>query len=305
AQKKAMLEWATQLGARDVPTFHALSRSQEYIKGLVGDSVTAVTTGAGHKIFVQDISYMIAKDYANPLTRFAIWDYPIDGKGYAAQLFHGSKMLFDILPALIVPTVFVNEHIFFVGELLQQTDGTYFIPEWFFYQLPEGVKLFGNPSISDLIEHRDSPPIYEPSAGFIVSDEKTSVHIDQFQHLFSDLQSNKQELACGFTGTYGDNSNVTLISLFSETSREYSFVMPHPLRAKADGQMVYTVPVIIFMDDTSANIFKQWNKHIVVYLSNAGLPREMLDKEFCTCFITSSPNALPMELMHVVQDSME
>lgn len=81
--------------------------------------------------------------------------------------------------------------------------------------------------------------------------------------------------------------------------------MPHPLRAKADGWMVYTVPVIVFMDDASANISKQWNKHIVVYLSNAGLPREMLDKEFCTKFVMSSPNAPPMELMRAVRDSIE
>ena len=81
--------------------------------------------------------------------------------------------------------------------------------------------------------------------------------------------------------------------------------MPHPLRAKADGRMVYTVPIIIFMDDASANISKQWNKHIVVYLSNARLPREMLEKEFCVKFVTSSPNASPMELMCAVRNSME
>ncbi|KAH9009910.1 hypothetical protein EDB84DRAFT_1280183 [Lactarius hengduanensis] len=69
--------------------------------------------------------------------------------------------------------------------------------------------------------------------------------------------------------------------------------------------MVYTVPVILFMDDASANISKQWNKHIVVYLSNAGLPREMLDKEFCIKFVTSSPNASPMELMRAVRDSID
>ena len=104
-----------------------------------------------------------SQDYANPLTRFAIWDYPIDGQEYTAQVFHGSKILFDIPPTLVVPTVCVNDRIFFVGELLQQSDGTYFIPEQFFYRLPKGIKLSGNPSISDLIEHGDSPPIYEPS----------------------------------------------------------------------------------------------------------------------------------------------
>ena len=103
------------------------------------------------------------QDYANPLTWFAIWDYPIDGQGYTAQVFHGSKMLFDISPALVVPTVFVNERVFFVGELLQQSDGSYFIPEQFFYRLPEGMKLSGNLSISDVIEYGDSLPIYEPS----------------------------------------------------------------------------------------------------------------------------------------------
>lgn len=81
--------------------------------------------------------------------------------------------------------------------------------------------------------------------------------------------------------------------------------MPHPLRAKANGWMVYTVLVIVFMDDASVNVSKQWNKHIVVYLSNAGLPREMLEKEFCTRFVVSSPNVLLMELMHAVQDSIE
>lgn len=103
------------------------------------------------------------QDYANPLTQFAIWDYPIDGRGYAAQVFHGSKMLFDISPNLVVPTVSVNKHIFFVGELLQQLDGTYFIPERFFYRLPEGMNLSGNPSISDVIKYGNSPPIYEPN----------------------------------------------------------------------------------------------------------------------------------------------
>lgn len=99
--------------------------------------------------------------------------------------------------------------------------------------------------------------------------------------------------------------NFALNLVFSETSRQYGSLMPHPLRAKADGRMVYTVPVIVFMDDASGNISKQWNKHIVVYLSNAGLPREMLEKEFCTRFVTSSPHASPMELMRAVRDSME
>jgi hypothetical protein len=57
--------------------------------------------------------------------------------------------------------------------------------------------------------------------------------------------------------------------------------MPHTLHVKLDGWMVYTILVIIFMDDASENISKQWKKHILLYLSKAGLPWKMLDKEFC------------------------
>ena len=48
--------------------------------------------------------------------------------------------------------------------------------------------------------------------------------------------------------------------------------MPHLFYKKAHGRMVYAIPVVIFMDDVFGNIMKQWNKHHVVYLSNANLP---------------------------------
>ena len=80
--------------------------------------------------------------------------------------------------------------------------------------------------------------------------------------------------------------------------------MPHPIRKRADGRMVYSVPLIIFMDDVSGNISKQWNKHFVVYMSNANLPREMIEKEFNVRYVSSSPHASPMELMKAVRDSI-
>ncbi|KAF8433782.1 hypothetical protein L210DRAFT_3614045 [Boletus edulis BED1] len=81
--------------------------------------------------------------------------------------------------------------------------------------------------------------------------------------------------------------------------------MPNPLREKSGGRMIYTVPLIVFMDDVSGNISKQWNKHHVVYMSNALLPREMLDQEFTIRFISGSPHASPMELMQGIKDSIE
>ncbi|OBZ77222.1 hypothetical protein A0H81_02596, partial [Grifola frondosa] len=91
---------------------------------------------------------------------------------------------------------------------------------------------------------------------------------------------------------------------FAACSSSFREAMPHRLRAKAQGRTVYSVPLIIFMDDVSGNISKQWNKHHVIYMSNANLPREMLEKEFCIQFVSSSPHATPMELMEAMRTSI-
>ena len=180
-QKRAVLTWASQLGARDVPSLYALSQCQEHIKKAVGNSATAVTTGTGHKLYLQDIPHLIAKvcpfltdviinsdaarhtqDYANPVTQHAMWDYPIDGGGGMSQVFHGSKV-HDMPSALVVPTVCVNNRIFFVDELLQNQDNTYFIPERFFYRLPKGAKLSSDLIITGSTNHSDGSMAYEPS----------------------------------------------------------------------------------------------------------------------------------------------
>ncbi|KIK76022.1 hypothetical protein PAXRUDRAFT_171073, partial [Paxillus rubicundulus Ve08.2h10] len=70
------------------------------------------------------------------------------------------------------------------------------------------------------------------------------------------------------------------------------------------GQMVYVVPLIIFMDNVSGNISKQWNKHYVIYMLNTNLPCKMLDKEFHVWFVMSSLHASPMELMHGMKQSI-
>lgn len=97
------------------------------------------------------------------------------------------------------------------------------------------------------------------------------------------------------------NSRFTYIKA---SSVKYGSLSPNPLREKSKGRMVYTVPLIIFMDDVSGNISKQWNKHHAIYMSNANLPREMLEKEFFVRFVASSPHAPPMELMRAMKESI-
>lgn len=81
--------------------------------------------------------------------------------------------------------------------------------------------------------------------------------------------------------------------------------MPHPLRQQAAGRKVYSVPLIIFQDDVSANRTKQWNKHHVVYVSNAALPRKELNRASNVKFVGSSPHAKPLEMMGCVMQMCE
>jgi hypothetical protein len=81
--------------------------------------------------------------------------------------------------------------------------------------------------------------------------------------------------------------------------------MPHPLRAGAGERMVYSVPLIVFIDDVSGNRSKQWNKHFSCYMSNGALPRTKLESEFHVRFVATSPHATPLEIMQGVRASIE
>ncbi|KAG1828025.1 hypothetical protein EV424DRAFT_1318931 [Suillus variegatus] len=283
AQKKAALSWAKELGARDIPSLWSVKQSNDRISELVGNPMRKVTSASGNIFYINDIGHAIAKDYANPLTRFSMMDYPEDGGLGMSQVCHGQKMLLE-MPS--PPAARVGGKVYFINELLQERSGAYFVPERFFNA------SYGSSNQRDSQDLRQDKELYAmgravqyTDAGFIVSDEQEVVPVSIFRRSFEDI---KDELACGVTSS----------------SEKYLKLVPHPLREKAKGRMVYSVPLIIFMDDVSGNVSKQWNKHHAIYMSNANLPREMLEKEFCVRFVTSSPHAAPMELMHSMEESI-
>ena len=132
------------------------------------------------------------------------------------------------------------------------------------------------------------------------------VEVSTFIRTFEDLQRRAGESGIHFTGLFRFAVRKCKVSNGSvASSAAFSNLMPNPLRAKSGGRMVYTIPLIVFMDDVSGNVSKQWNKHHVVYVSNGLLPRQMLEQECMIRFITGSPHATPMELMQGVKNSIE
>ncbi|KAG1795226.1 hypothetical protein EV424DRAFT_1306863, partial [Suillus variegatus] len=289
AQKRAILSWAQELGARDVPSLGAIKKSHRYLDNLIGDPTEKVTARSGNIFYINDVVKLIAKDYANPLTHFVMQDYPEDGREGMSQVFNSKKMLLD-LPS--PPAARVDGMIYFTGELLQDNSGGYFIPERFFHaSLPVDLSDDG----SDPCEQSDGKALYalgqvveRTEAGFIINEQREIIPTSMFVQLYEEITATPGELDCGLTPSSG----------------KYASLSPNSLHAKSNGRMVHTVPLIIFMDDVSGNVSKQWNKHHAIYMSNANLPREMLEKGFFVRFVTSSPHAAPMELMRAMKESI-
>ncbi|KAH7917041.1 hypothetical protein BV22DRAFT_1027066 [Leucogyrophana mollusca] len=132
AQKKAVLSWADAIGATGVPSLYSLKKTQDRIRDLIGDPTEKVDAISGNTFYINSVGKAIAKDYANPLTRLTMQDYPEDGQGQMSQVHHGDKMLHHLPDDLAAPSVRVDNNIFFVDELLQQSSRGYYIPKKFF-----------------------------------------------------------------------------------------------------------------------------------------------------------------------------
>lgn len=119
---------------------------------------------------------------------------------------------------------------------------------------------------------------------------------------FEDL-GEKQKI--NFTGMFNGPGYVVLLTVCIESSLAFQNKMPNPIRTRANGRPVYHIFAICFIDDVSGNVSKQWNKNYVVYMSNANLPREHLDKEYNVRFVGSSPHVNAIELAQGIRESFE
>lgn len=58
---RAVLDWAKELGARDVPSLYALKQHHKYLQDVVGDPTRKVVSPFGNIFYVNDIANAIAK----------------------------------------------------------------------------------------------------------------------------------------------------------------------------------------------------------------------------------------------------
>ncbi|EIW74429.1 hypothetical protein CONPUDRAFT_160132 [Coniophora puteana RWD-64-598 SS2] len=280
AQQKAILQWARHLGAT-VPSHWGVSKAHEEVKEEVGISTQRQESAQGHVWYLNKIGDSIAKDISNPITRPEMVFYPEYANEKMSQVWHGEKMLRDVPDHLLTPMVRVGSgRIFYVNELVSLTNNGWFIPtRWFMQKGKSGSESRMYAMGHDVVKAQDGT--------LIQMDDLVTVPVDTFTATYPELLRDKFSGRCPLAETC-----------------KFRDKMPHPLREKAVNRPVYSIPVIVFLDDVSGNQSKQWNKHFSCYLSNGALPREKLSEEFHVRFVATSPHAAPLEIMEGVRSSI-
>ncbi|KAF8595169.1 hypothetical protein BDV93DRAFT_576227 [Ceratobasidium sp. AG-I] len=234
-----------------------------------------MVSAAGNVFYLNRISHGLAQDMANPQIRKYMNFYPHFDNKSMSQVWHGHKMLEDAPDHLLTPMVRTSKNLYYVNELVKRKSDWFLPLRWFLQGGNQDLFAFG---------YR----VKQTEFGLhVCSDTRAAVPVSTFCKSYPELKA---------AGS---------VPLFDDRSKQFETRIPHPLRKIAGKRPVYSIPLIIFVDDASGNVSKQWNKHHCCYISNGALPREVLQAESNVRFVTTSPHASPLELLGGVKDNIE
>ncbi|KAJ7717128.1 hypothetical protein B0H16DRAFT_1433890 [Mycena metata] len=253
-------------GARDVPSLDALRKLQSTLHKQGGIPTVPWKSTQGNVFHLNDIHAIIAKvrstDYANPLTRKLLHFYPEIPDGPASEAWHAQKWRREIDRDALTPMIVDGHRHFYVEELARLNDGSFIIPTC--WVISKGRMC------------ADAYPVFVDAGGM--------------GHFKKALPVAWDSECLQFTPAPDTNLCIIVRSI----NAGY-FGTPNPLRTLAKGRPLYTSLVDLFFDDVSGNRSKSWNKHYNCYCTHRNLPRALLQQEFHTHFVTTSPHASSSE----------
>ncbi|KAJ6529506.1 hypothetical protein DFH09DRAFT_1250415 [Mycena vulgaris] len=260
-------------GTRDVPSLDALRKFQATLHSKGGVPTVPWTSSQGNIFYLNDLRVIIAKDYANPLTRANLHFYPEIPDGPISESWHGQKWRRGIDRDALTPMIVHCGRHFYVNELTRCRDGKLVIPLcWVIFKGAMHADVF-------------------------------AVHVDDQGHATVD---NAKEIfipAADLEANYFDLEHMKVLP--RSWNESYSPKMPNLLREIAQGRPLYTSFVDLFFDDVSGNRSKSWNKHNNCYGNHRNLPRGILQQEFHTHFVSTSPHASPSEQFEGIKHQIE
>ncbi|EPQ49890.1 hypothetical protein GLOTRDRAFT_134493 [Gloeophyllum trabeum ATCC 11539] len=132
SQQQAVLAWGRELGAKNVPTLHALHRFQSEALDAVGNPTVKVTAASGNVFYMNEVTKAIAKDYTHPATRSLIHAYPEYTPNAVSEVWQAEKWLVEAPDHLLTPMIRQDNQDYYTNELAHCSDDSWFIPTRFF-----------------------------------------------------------------------------------------------------------------------------------------------------------------------------
>ncbi|KAG9121224.1 hypothetical protein FRC07_002910 [Ceratobasidium sp. 392] len=247
AQKVAILDWAIEMGTVDVPTLHQLDKCEERIKSTLDDEPA--------REIVQFLTTEL-QDFSNPGVRRHLELYPHEHGQHRSEIWHGDKMVCGENMDQLTPMVSNEGRSFFVNELALLEDGSYFLPKMFLKYEGE-LSARGN--------------------RIVIVTEELGHCTYRLDNALTTVPVGSLRLNCLDLKSITPNG----IEVLDEKC-SLGMLTPHPLRDKAQGRKVYSVPYILFLDDVSGN---------------TSLPREKLNERFNIRFMSTSQHVSPIEML--------
>ncbi|KAJ6503828.1 hypothetical protein C8R45DRAFT_861398 [Mycena sanguinolenta] len=251
---------------KDVPSFDHLRRVQKQIRADCGIPSIPCMSPLGNVFFMNDPrSY--SQDWANPTTRKLIHVYPeIPEDGTIREIWHAEKRRKIMNLDMLSPMFDAGSSHYYVNEVARLKDGKLVIPiRWVLFR----GKVFAD--------------------AFSVSVNEAVISID----------------TVSITAHYSSSVlNPRLICRLTDSTVKvgHPACMPNPKQDIAGGDPLYTSFVDYFGDDVLGNRTKSWNKHWNAYMTHR---RKLLQQEFHTHFISTSPNASISEQFREFKSAVE
>ncbi|KAI8457360.1 hypothetical protein BY996DRAFT_6411693 [Phakopsora pachyrhizi] len=219
---------------------------------------------------------------------------PISTVGIEGILNQSKKWLQEYPRDLRAKMISVGGKHYYIYEPVQINDGSVVVPMFFYIK---GGKMYAK---ACKLNFR------------VISSAEVNIFISWNRDFYSD--DLKEIFGEDFLRPYDEilvNDRILLASKCRNILHEYTpegkeiIQLPNPWRIKAEGKMIRHVPLSFYADDTSGNISKQWNKHISIFMSLAGLPPKLSNQEFNKLFVATSNIASALELAAPVFEELK
>ncbi|KAJ6622070.1 hypothetical protein B0H10DRAFT_2162856 [Mycena sp. CBHHK59/15] len=263
---------------KDVPSFDHFHKIQKTIRLDCGIPSIPCKSALGNVFFMNDPRAIIAQDWANPTTRRLIHVYPeIPEDGVIREIWHAQKWRKNMDLDALSPMYDAQGTHYYVNEIERLKNGQFVVPiRWVRFR----GKVYADAFTVTINEDNEA----------IVCDETTQlISANDLAHNYLDLEHRKEI----------PNWSSSAIAA-GHPAR-----MPNPKRKIAGGHPMYHSIVDYFGDDVSGNRSKSWNKHWNAYMTHRNLPRKLLQQEFHTHFVSTSPNASISEQYREFKSTVE